>query len=134
MDYTNFFKLCGFDDEELRREGKRIDRAFQKLGIDESDVKRGEERIQTYYNVEFEGVRTLLGIWMKELIALALAREEKKRVIYSEWPGLANIMLMGAMHACNDVYFGSPASQTLNIVMGSIFDKLTPIMEAGERS
>jgi hypothetical protein len=134
MDYTNFFKLCGFDDEELKKESRRIDRAFQKLGIDENDVKRGEERIQTYYNVEFEGVRTLLGIWMKELIALTLAREEKKKVIYSEWPGLANIMLMGAMHACNDAYFGSPASQTLNIVMGSIFDKLTPILEAGERS
>ena len=134
MDYTAFFKLCGFNEDELKRESSRIDKAFQRLGIGEEDVRWGEDRIQTFYNVEFESVRKLLGVWMKELIALALAKDENRKVVYSEWPGVANILMMGAKHSAPDVYFGSPASQTLNMVMGGIFDKLTPIMEAGEDS
>lgn len=132
MKYTELFGLCGFATEEIEREGPRIDRAFNKLGINDEDIKRAEGRIKENYEVELMGVRKLLGVWMKELIALALCREEKRKVVYSEWPGAANVLLMGAMHTAPDVYFGSPGSQTLNLVMGGIFDKLRPILEAGE--
>ena len=133
MEYTELFKLCGFEAEEIKKEKPRIDKAFQKLGIDDEDIKRAERRIKEYHDVELKGVRKLLGIWMKELIALALAREENRKVIYSEWPGAANILLMGAIHAAKDVYFGSPG-QTLNVVMGSIFDKQRALLEAGEET
>ena len=132
MYYDNFFKLCGYSEEEIKKEQPRIDKTFKNWGIAEADVKHAEERIQKYYATQFEGVRKLIGVWMKEFICLTLAREECRKVIYSEWPGSANILLMGMNRAAPDCYFGSPASQTVNMVMGSFFDKLTPILEAGE--
>lgn len=132
MDYTKLFTLCGYDERELAEQSPRIDKAFQRLGIEEEDVRRAEDRIEEHYAVEFQGIRKLLGVWMKEAIHLVLARDEKRKVIYSEWPGAGNVINMGGVHAYPDCYFGTPGSQTMNTVMGCIFDKLTPIMEAGE--
>ena len=134
MEYTELFKLCGFEPEEIDKQKPRIDKAFHKLGIEDEDIKRAEKRVRENFDIELIGVRKLLGVWMKEAVALALAKEENRKVIYSEWPGAANILLMGARHAAPDIYFGSPSSHTLNIVMGAIFDKLRPILEAGEEN
>ena len=133
MDYSELFRLCGFEDEETERQRPRIDRAFAAFGIDEADVRRAEGRIREQYDVELEGVRRLLGIWMKELIAIPLAAEEHRKVIYSEWPAAGNVLLLGASQVAPDVYFGTPVSHTFTVVLGGIFDKLTPLLEAGER-
>jgi hypothetical protein len=134
MYYDNLFKLCGFDDEQIKQDAPRIEKTFKNWGITEEDVHRAEARIQKYYATQFEGVRKLIGVWMKEFMCLTLAREECRKVVYSEWPGSANILLMGMNRAAPDCYFGSPTSQTVNMVMGSFFDKLTPILEAGEEN
>jgi hypothetical protein len=134
MDYHNFFKLCGFTEDAIKEQSPRIDKTFQKLDITEEDVRRAEGRIQYYYDTNLEGVRKLLGVHVKEMINLVLAREENRKVIYCEWPGSASALLMSGIHTVDDVYFGTPASQTINVVMGCIFDKLGPIMEAGEES
>jgi benzoyl-CoA reductase/2-hydroxyglutaryl-CoA dehydratase subunit BcrC/BadD/HgdB len=132
--FTQLLTLCGYEPEEIEEQRPRVDRAFEKLGIYEEDIKRGEERIKQTYDVSLKGVRMLLGAWMRELVHLALAGEEKKKIIYGEWPGPANIILMAAVHQAKDVYFGTPASQVLNTTMGCIFDKLTPLLEAGEEN
>ena len=134
MDYTQLFKLCGYDEDLIRAESPRIDKAFQRMGITEEDVRRAEGRITEYYDVQLPGVCKLLGVHMKEMINVVLAREENRMVIYSEWPGTASVLLMAGIHAVDDVYFGTPASQTLNVVMGCIFDKLRPILECGEEN
>jgi hypothetical protein len=134
MDITELFQLCGFETDEIEQQRPRIDKAFQILGIGADDIERAEKRVRENFDIELQGVRKLLGVWMKEAVALALAREENRKVIYSEWPGATNILLMAARHAAKDVYFGSPGSQALNVVMGIIFDKLRPLLEAGEEN
>jgi len=86
--YSELFKLCGFEPEEIERERPRIDRAFQKLEIGPKDIARGEERLRKYFDVELLGVRKLMGIWLKILIDLVLAREEGKKLIYPSFPPL----------------------------------------------
>ena len=134
MDYTKFLELCGYDDALLKEQSPRIDKAFQRAGITEADVSRGEERLQTYYPVELEGVRGLLGCWMKEFVNLMLCRDEYKKIIYTEWPGVGAAMGQGAMLHYPDVYVATPMSQTINIVYGAIFDKLGSVLEAGEET
>jgi hypothetical protein len=134
MDYTKLFELCGYDEALLKEQSPRIDKAFQKAGITEKDIARGEERIHDFYEIELEGVRKLLKCWMKEYVNLMLCREENKKVIYTEWPGVAAAMGQGLMKEVPDLYVATPASQTLNIVHGGIFDKLDPVMEAGEQA
>ena len=46
--YTQLLALCGYEPEEIKEQRPRIDRAFEKLGINEEDIKRGEARIQKY--------------------------------------------------------------------------------------
>ena len=129
--YTELLTLCGFEPAEIEKERPRIDKAFQKMGIGEEDIRRGESRIEEYFDVELEGVRKLLGVWMKELVSIALAREENRKVIMSEWPGPHTGFLAKAVYAVEDVYFGTPG-MVFTIVLGGIFDKLNPLFEAGE--
>ena len=46
MDYADLFRFCGYSDEDLDRERPRIDRAFERMGITEEDVRRGESRVK----------------------------------------------------------------------------------------
>ena len=69
MEYTELFKLCGFEAEEIERQKPRIDKTFEKLGITDEDIKRAERRIKEYHDVELKGVRKLLAVWMKELLS-----------------------------------------------------------------
>jgi hypothetical protein len=130
--YTELFKLCGFEADEIERQRPRIDKAFNILGIEGEDIKHAEERVREYFDIELEGVRKLLGIWLKELLAVVLAGEENKKVVYSDWP-MPGAPLQAAILASEDVYVGMPA-QVLNLTLGRIFDRLSPVLEAGEES
>jgi len=73
--YTELFKLCGYEPDEIERERPRIDRAFDILGLNEEDIRRGEWRLKEYMDIELLGLRKFLAIWMRELVNLVLARE-----------------------------------------------------------
>jgi hypothetical protein len=130
--YDELLTLCGFEPEEIERERPRIERAFERFGINDEDVKRGESRIREYYAIELEGVRKLLGVWMKEMIDLALAGDEKRKIIYGEWPGAHTVLMLGAMHEVEDVHFATPVTHVFTIVLSGIFGKTGPILEEGE--
>ncbi|MFC2027290.1 2-hydroxyacyl-CoA dehydratase [Chloroflexota bacterium] len=132
--YTEFLELCGFQPEEIKSESPRIHRAFERFGIGADDIEQGIFRIKEYYAVELQGIRRLLGVWVRELVDTALAGEEKRKIIYGEWPGAHLVLMMGAIHEIKDVHFAAPVSHTFMIVLGGIFDKLAPILEAGEDS
>ncbi len=130
--YTEVFRLCGYEDDEIEKERPRIDKAFAKLGLEKEDMARAEKRLQENFDLGLQGVRKLLHVWMDELIALPLCREEYKTVIYSDWP-LPGPMVMAIQRMSDDIYVGS-IGEVLNLGMGIIFDKLTPILEAGEEA
>jgi len=132
--YTELFKLCGFEQNEIERERPRIDKAFNILGIEKEDIKRGEQRLKQYLDIELLGVRRFVGIWMRELVNLVLAREEHRKIVYSDFPmELRPLMSMMLSTDEKDVYFATPG-QIINMTMGQIFDKLTPFLVAGEES
>jgi benzoyl-CoA reductase/2-hydroxyglutaryl-CoA dehydratase subunit BcrC/BadD/HgdB len=126
--YTGLLKLCGFEDAEIERERPRIDKAFKKLDIGPEDCQRAEDRVRKCFSVELVGVRKLLGIWLKELIDMTLAREEGKRLVYTGVPppgGLsASLNLAGAWCAVLEYVLG--------LTIGQIFGKLTPLLEVAE--
>ena len=132
--YTELLKLCSFEPDEIERERPRIDRAFSKLGLGQEDFERGEQRLRRYLDMDLLGVRRFLGIWMRELVNLVLAREEHDKVVYSDFPmELRPLMSMMLSAGEKDIYFATPG-QILNMTMGQIFDRLTPYLVAGEES
>jgi len=128
--YTELLKLCGYEPDEIERERPRIDKSFKKLGIEAEDIARGESRIREFFDIELVGMRKVLGIWMKELINIVLAREEGKRIVYPSFPPAAELNATASL-ASEDIYAINP-EVVLCQTMGQIFDKLTPIQEAAE--
>ncbi|MFH1625374.1 MAG: 2-hydroxyacyl-CoA dehydratase family protein [Pseudomonadota bacterium] len=130
--YTDLMKLCGYEDQELEQQRPRIDKAFDILGIGKEDISRAEARLRENFRIELEGIRKLLRVWMEEIVSLPLCREEYKKVIYSDWP-FPGAMMFALQKLSDDIYTTSIA-QVLNLTMGTIFDKLDPIIEAGEKT
>jgi hypothetical protein len=128
-----FLKLCGFTAQEIDAELPRVERAFEKLGITTEDIELGKQRLTKYYNVELEGVRKALRLLMLEMVNSVLAREEGKKKIISGFmiPGFETIGT-ALMSKSGDV-FTAHHSWSFLFVVGCIFDKLVPILEAAEK-
>jgi benzoyl-CoA reductase/2-hydroxyglutaryl-CoA dehydratase subunit BcrC/BadD/HgdB len=128
MYYTELLKLCGFEDAEIKEEGPRLDKAFRKLELGPEDCRLAEDRLREYYSVELLGVRRSLGIWLKDLIDLVLAKEEGKKVVYTGVPPPAGLVLSLILAG---VWCGV-LDYTLGLTIGQIFGKITPLLEAAE--
>jgi len=131
MDST-FFNLCGFGPEDVEKERPRIEKAFNILGIEDEDVDRAKVRINKYIDVELLGMRKVLGIWIKELVDMVLAKEEGKSVIYVSYPPIPQIVAALALTS-DDIYCASPdivLSNTLNLM----FDMINPVLETAEKN
>lgn len=129
--YTELFKLCSFEVNEIEKERSRIDKAFNIAGIQAEDIEQAEVRIKKYFSIELFSVRKILGIWLKQFIDLVLAREERKKLVYICFPPVARHGL-AAMLASEDVYCHSPEI-VIDVVLGQIFGKIDPILEAAEQ-
>jgi hypothetical protein len=130
--YSELLNLCGFEPEEAAIEQPRIDRAFEIWGITAEDIKRAEERIKRYFDLELTGMGKIRGIWLKEFVDMTLAKEEGKKVIYSSFPPIAQIT--GAMSVMSDGVYCSVPEPIILTVMGQYFGKLRPILEQAEQS
>ncbi|MBT4365422.1 MAG: 2-hydroxyacyl-CoA dehydratase [Desulfobacterales bacterium] len=131
--YKELLTLCAFEEDEIADQKQRIERTFEILGLGPEDMERAIERINKFYAVELLGVRKALGIWFKELFDLVLAKEEGKNVIYFGYPPplLIGYIIKYATKPGNDYYVGCPEA-VLCQVLGQLFDKLNPVLEAGE--
>jgi hypothetical protein len=128
-----FLKLCGFAPQEMDTELPRVERAFEKLGITAGDIELAKQRLNTYYNVELEGVRKAIRLLVLEMVNSILAREEgKKHIIFGFMiPGFESIG-SAFMSKSKDVFYAHHSWAFL-FVVGCIFGKLVPILEAAEK-
>ncbi|MFC1822076.1 2-hydroxyacyl-CoA dehydratase [Thermodesulfobacteriota bacterium] len=128
--YSELLELCGFEQEEIRKEQSRVKEAFHILGIEQEDVDTGKKRIETFFDVDLQGIRKTLGLWIKELIDMVLARQEGKKIVYTSFPPVSEISAALAL-ASEEIYCCAPEivlSNTLNL----IFNKINPVLEAAE--
>ena len=95
MYYDELLRLCGYEPEEIERERPRIEKAFDKIELTPEDINRGMKRVNHYFDIELTSIRKMMGLWIKSLIDLVLAREERDKIIYCAappFPQLANAM------------------------------------------
>jgi len=126
-------KLCGFEEQEMESELPRVEKAFTKLGITDEDIERGKQRLAKYYDIELKGVRKVFRLIVRELVAALLVRDEgKKKVIYGFMaPGID--MLGSAVVTKSKEAFVIHHCWAFHIVVGCIFGKMVPILEAAEK-
>jgi len=122
---------------------KDINEAFlrltgcEKLGLTEDDVKFAtEERLPAYFAVELEGIRKLLGCFVKETVDLTKANEYKERgvkVVYGILPAILHYYYALKLTAPDKVYVSFP-DIFLTMVMNGFFHKLAPYLEEVEKA
>jgi benzoyl-CoA reductase/2-hydroxyglutaryl-CoA dehydratase subunit BcrC/BadD/HgdB len=130
--YNALLKLCDFEEEEIKREKSRIEVAFQRLELGAGDMEPAIKWMRQNHDMELVGVRRLLGLWLRELVDLVLAKDEGKRLVYYGFPTITG-PAMAIAAASEDIHVTCP-DVVLCYSMGQIFNKLTPILEAGEEN
>jgi hypothetical protein len=126
-------KLCGFEQDEITAQLPRIQKVFQKMGITGDDIERGKARLNKYYDMKLKGVRKMFRLYILSLADLILARDEgKKFIVYGLMSPGVEAAAAALMTRSREVFLGHPG--LLSVVAGCIFDKLTPALEAAEKS
>ena len=128
--YTELFTLCGYSPEEIEQERPRIEKAFEMAGLSQEDVERAVYRVNEYFDTTSLGVKKSLKIWMADFIDVVLAREEGKKIVYSSFPSIPPLCVAIAM-ASEDIVLQAP-EVCLAVVLGQIFGKIDPVLEAAE--
>ena len=131
--YHELLTLCGFEEKDITQHQPRIEKTFANLALGPEDMDRAAARVKKRFDIRLEGIRKALGVWLKELFDVVLAREEGKKIIYFGYPPFqyTGLAIKAAAKNKDDFYVGCPEvvfCQTL----GQIFNKLNPILEEGE--
>lgn len=126
-------KLCGFEADEAESELPRMEKAFNKLGITAEDIGRAKQRLTKYYDIELKGVRKLLRLLVQDIVNSVLAREEgKTKIIYGFMsPGWTPFV--SALVSKSKEVHATYLCPQFQIVVGGIFNKMVPILEAAEK-
>ena len=128
-----FLRLCGFEDIDIEVGFTRIERAFKLLGIESADIDRATKRLQTYYDMELQSVRKGIGLCLKEMANIVLAREDgRKKIIYG-FMSPATAILGSALQSRSREIFVANLNGPLQFVLGALFDKMAHVLEAAEQ-
>jgi benzoyl-CoA reductase/2-hydroxyglutaryl-CoA dehydratase subunit BcrC/BadD/HgdB len=128
-----FLTMCGFEGDEAESELPRIERALHKLGITAEDIERGKQRLTTYYDMELKGVKKILRLALRDLVNSVLAREDgKKKILFGFMAPVFEIVSSVLVTQSQEVHAAHQSWSAL-LIMGSIFDKMVPVLEAAER-
>jgi hypothetical protein len=128
-----FLTLCGYDEAELPVELPRAEKAFAALGLGQADIDRARARVHKYYDVELLGVRKILRVFVRDFVNIVLLRDEgREKLGYSFMaPGTETL---GSAVMCNGGDVGwMNSGWTYLVVLGCMFDRLTPALEAAEK-
>jgi hypothetical protein len=131
--YNELLILCGFEEEEISTQKQRIEKVFKILELGSKDMEKAVSRVQDNFDIELLGMRKVLGVWLKELFDLVLAREEGRKIIYFGYPPFqyTGLVIKAASKSENDFYIGCPEA-VLCQTLGQIFGKLGNVLEEGE--
>jgi len=125
--------LCGFGAQEMKLQLPRFKKVFNRLGITAVDIERGKQRLIKYYDTELQGVRKLLRLFVREMVNAVLAREEgKKKLIYAYMAPCFSMFAPALLSKSKEV-FAIHHAWAFQTVLGCIFDKMVPVLEAAER-
>jgi len=126
-------KLCGYEELEDKEDIQRAKRAFHKLGVTDEDVERAKRNIRKYYDVELEGIRKMLGIYLRDGVNLVLAREDgRTNIVYAIMAEGFDLIASAFTSKSEEVYVSWPES-TFEILFGpTFFDKQHEVLEAAE--
>jgi hypothetical protein len=134
MSYEELFRMCGFEANEIEKEKPRIEKALAKLELGPRDIESALDTIPKNFDISLKGVRSVLRIWLEELLNLMLAKEEGKKLIYGTAPGFPCELLEAIRVAAPERVYCANPELLLGTVLDALFGKHDELVEVGERS
>lgn len=135
MYYSNLFRMCGFEENEIDAQSSRIELFLKKLKLDNDlAIKHCEDTVNKNYDVSLKGVRGLLRVFIKETLDIALAREEREKVVTFTRPvdPVNAITLICAEKRYGERVYARSAVQMVCMCLGTVFDRVNWLIEIGE--
>jgi len=133
--YDKLFKLLEWSDEDLESYRPRIEYMLEKIdAASEADIDHAVDHVTSNFDTSIPGLCTLLGIMVIEFIDSVHAKIDHDFYVAINYPVMPALTL-GLNYAqartnANVTIRGS--SQNAISVLGTVFDKYTRVLEAGE--
>jgi len=135
--YEEFLKLCAFDEEEIPKILPEWEEASRRLGLTEEDVRFAlEEWIPEHWDIQYLGVRKMIGAYIREAIDITKAVEYKKKgvkIVYGILPAILTNYRAIKVAGGNNVFVSFPDLQLVTI-LNSFFHKVDPYLEVAEEN
>jgi len=135
MDISLLLKQCEMSDEEMVTQKPRIERALQKSGIKDDDVKKAEANMERYYTSA--GSRKAMGHWLKRYTDISLVHEDGKKFVYHVDPGMPrfNLVMQFVAGGPNGNIVCDFVDTVAVAVFGmTLFDKVSYFAQIAERN
>ncbi len=90
--YDKLMEQCGFDEERAASYKPTLIKGLDKLLVNEENVQFAvTERLPKCWTLELEGIRKLLGCWLREFVRVAVPEENEQRSCHTYFaqPGMA---------------------------------------------
>jgi benzoyl-CoA reductase/2-hydroxyglutaryl-CoA dehydratase subunit BcrC/BadD/HgdB len=130
--YGELLKLCGFGEDDIQKQKSRLDQVFDRCKLGPRDFAVAEKWVRENHEVGLAGVRKILGLWLMEFVDLVLAKEDGKKIVYFGFPTITGPAM--AIGTASDEVLVTCPDVVLCYSLGQIFNKLGPILEAGEEN
>lgn len=125
--------LFGYEEDEIENEAVRVAKAFERLGVTSQDIVDAKGRLTRYYDLELVGVRKMLGLYLRDMVDLVLARDEgKTKVVYAIMAEGFDLIASAFGSKTKELFVSWPESLFEVLFGPGCFEKLTPVLEAAE--
>jgi len=125
--YREFLELCAFEGQELEEMVPVWEKYSKKLGLTEEDIRYSlEVYIPKYWDIQYLGVRKMIGAYIREAIELAKTPEYKEqgvKIVYGILPAIATNYQAVKIAGGDKVFVSFPDLQLVTI-LNAFFDKV----------
>lgn len=132
---ARFLELMGFEGEELDAIMPDWLYTAEHLGLTDEDIRHSvEEWIPSKWDVQYKGVRLMLGAWLRELIEVAktpIYKAEGKKIIYGILPAVLTPYTAFKRAGGDNVHVSFPDLLLVKLLNG-FFDKADNILNKAE--
>ena len=133
--YKVFLEFCAFEEQEIPLILPEWVEAANRLGLTEDDIKFAIEKwIPENWDIQYLGIRKMIGAYIREAIDITKAVEYKKqgvKIIYGILPAILTSYQAMKYSGGDKVFVSFPDLQLMTI-LNCFFHKINPYLECAE--
>jgi benzoyl-CoA reductase/2-hydroxyglutaryl-CoA dehydratase subunit BcrC/BadD/HgdB len=133
--HEELLKMAAFEGEELKKILPEWERTAKRIGLTDEDVAYAlDQYIPENWDIQYLGVRKMIGAYIREAIETANTvdyKKQGKKLVYGILPAVSTNYYAIKQAAGDDVYIGFP-DLMLVTVLNSLFHKASPYFYKAE--